>query len=1170
MHCTISKMKSYGILFLLCLLPIVAHAQSVSVSGKVLDAMGEPVPGASVIQKGTTNGVMTDFDGNFTLKADKGATLVISYIGFETQELTAASGKVLTVTLEEDRKTLDDVVVIGYGTQRKEAVTGSVASVSGGKIMENPSANITQALQNRVAGVDMQQTNSQPGAEMRIRIRGQRSLSASNDPLIVLDGIPFLGTLSDINPSDIKSMDILKDASSTAIYGSRGANGVIMITTNKGTMGTPAKVTYNGYVGFKTLFNEFPMMNGDELGKMRDIAQKYGDGVDEHRGTNTNWQDLFYRTGISQSHDVTVSGGTQGGSYSFGAGYMHDEGVVPTQAFDRLSVRANLDQKVGDYFRFGLSTTNTYNTTDGTQLGMYGVLQMSPLVDPNNISDPAGRIAHMSSDDVWFITKDRIEEVGERWVQENKTLGTYNTLFGELEIPGIKGLKYRLNLGLNYRASKNGGFTGKGVNSADAGNPSGASIQHSEYMNWAVENLLTYDRTFAEKHNINAVAMYSAEQTTYTQSHMSGKDIPADYFQYYNIGQAVQGTTVNPAYQNYWQAGLVSYMGRLMYSYDDKYMASVAVRSDASSRLAKGHKWHTYPAVSLGWNIAKESFMDNVKWINNLKLRVGYGQTANQSINPYTTLGALGTTPYNFGTDPSGYMTGYYTSKLANDELGWEYSETYNYGLDFSFFGGRLSGTAEYYVMNTKDILLNVSLPGSAGVSSYTANIGETQNKGFELTLNGTILDNYNGWTWEAGFNMSLNRNKLVKLTGNNEIDPETGKRKPGRDEGNGWFEGYPIDVIYDYEYDGLWNEGDTDYDLLQTLEPGGNEGMIKVKYEKRYDKDGKLQAIGPQDRQIISLEPDFVGGFNTRVAYKGFDINVIGAYQVGGKLVSTLYGASGYLNMLTGRRGNVKVDYWTPENKGAKYPRPGGIQSGDNQKYGSTLGLFDGSYCKIRNITLGYNFSKKMLAKTGLEALRIYATVQNPFIISSKYYDESGLDPEPNSMSNQGQFHATQLGGHAIPVVGTNSPFTRNYLFGLNVTFGGGQAAPKRTALQQGVRTEVVEKVVEKPVEVVKEVVKEVKVTDTVQSTYVVTFEVNSYNIVNTNELAGIPSGANVEVVAYASPDGPADHNIELSQQRANAVADYLQSKGVNIVRKEAKGADTNHANRIAIVTVK
>ena len=1027
MEIAIRKMKSLWVLIALCLFPVVAYAQSISVSGTVVDELGEPILGANIIQKGTTNGVLTDIDGNFSLKAPNGATLVVSYIGYETVEVKVTGTKPMQIVLAEDVKALEDVVVIGYGTQRKEAITGSVASVSSAKLMENPSSNITQALQNRIAGVDMQQTNTQPGAEMRIRIRGQRSLSASNDPLIVLDGIPFLGSLSDINPSDIKSMDILKDASSTAIYGSRGANGVIMITTNKGSMGTPAKVSYNGYVGFKTLFNPFPMMNGEEFTAMRKLAGKYTNGVDEVDGVNTDWQDMFYQTGISNSHDITVSGGTQGGSYSFGAGYMHDEGVIPTQAFDRISVRANLDQKIGKYVRMGLSSTNTYNTTDGSQIGMYGVLQMSPIADPYNADGTMKRVVHLASDDVFVINKDILNGMKDTWLNHKQTLGTYNTLFGEVEAPWVPGLKYRINVGLNYRATKTGAFTGTGANSANENQVNSASIQHSEYMNWAVENVLTYDKTIADKHNINVVGMYSAEQTTYTQSHMSSQDIPAEYFQYFNIGAGRQNVTVNPNYQNYWQAGLVSWMGRIMYDYDGRYMASVALRSDASSRLAKGHQWHTYPAVSMGWNIGREEFMKDYEWIDNLKIRAGYGQTSNQAINPYTTLGTLGTTPYNFGDegDPS-YAMGYYPSKLANQELGWEYSSTWNYGIDFSLFNSRLSGTIEYYTMKTKDILLNVSLPSTAGVSSYMANIGETENKGFEMTLNGTIIDNKNGWTWEAGFNVAANRNKLTALASGAD-----------RDEGNGWFVGHPIDCIYDYVYDGLWNEGDKDYEYLQTLEPGGNEGMIKVKYDIERDANGKpTRSVGPDDRQIISLEPKFVGGFNTRVAWKNIDLNIIGAYQVGGKLVSTLYGGSGYLNLLTGRRGNVKVDYWTPENKDAKYPKPGGIQSGDNQKYASTLGIFDGSFCKIRTITLGYNFDKKLLKHTGLSALRAYFTVQNPFVISSDYYKESKLDPEPNSMSNQGQFHATQLGGHAIPVVGTNAPCTRNYLIGLNVSF--------------------------------------------------------------------------------------------------------------------------------------
>ncbi len=1034
MKITKSTMKTVGLLCTLGLLPVGVSAQSFNATGTVTDANGDPIPGASIRIKGTTQGIMTDVDGNFALKCEKGQTLIVSFVGYENQVVEADSR--LNIEMQEDRKMLDDVVVIGYGTQRREAVTGSVANVSADRLMENPSSNVTQALQNRIAGVDMQQTNSQPGAEMRIRIRGQRSLTASNDPLIVLDGIPFMGKLSDINPSDIKSMDILKDASSTAIYGSRGANGVIMITTNKGMQGAPAKLTYNGYVGFKTLFARYPMMKGEKYEKMRDYAGKFSDGIDEIRGTDTDWQDMFYQTGVSHSHDITVNGGTNTGNYSFGIGYMHDEGVIPSQLFNRLTARANIEQKIGKYVRMGLSSTNTINYTEGTQLGVYSVLQMTPLVNPYNADGSLKHTVHMSSDDAFVVTKDVIEDLDESWLQQNKNLGTYNNIFAEVYCPWIEGLSYRVNLGLNYRASKNGGFTGVGVNSANENEVNSANLQHEEYQNWAVENLITYDHTFAEKHNINIVGMYSSEETTYTKSRMSGRDIPAEYFQYFNIGAARKDVTVNPNDQNYWQAGLVSWMGRIMYDYDGKYMASVALRSDASSRLAKGHQWHTYPAVSVGWNISKESFMENLEVLDNLKLRVGYGETSNQSINPYTTWGSLGTSPYNFGDEgEKSYATGFYTNTLPNTELGWEYSQTWNYGVDFTLFNGRLNGTAEFYSQKTKDILLSVSLPGTAGVGSYMANIGETENKGFEFTVNGTIIDNLNGWTWEAGLNLAANHNKLTKLKPGKE-----GDLNKDRDEGNGWFVGHPIDVIYDYEYNGLWNEGDKDYEYLDILEPGGNEGMIKVKYNLKdgeRDANGKpLRAIGPDDRRIIDLEPALIGGFNTRVAWKNIDLNVIGAFQFGGKIVSTLYSSTGYLNMLTGRRGNVDVDYWTPENKGAKYPKPGGIQSGDNPKYGSTLGIFDGGYCKIRTITLGYNFDRKLLKSTGISNLRVYATVQNPFVICSDYYKESKMDPEPNSMSKDSQFHATQMGGHSIPVVGTNAPATRNYLIGLNVTF--------------------------------------------------------------------------------------------------------------------------------------
>ena len=1002
--------KSLKLLFLLCMVPLWAFGQSITVKGVVKDTAGEPVIGASVVEKGTTNGIITDFDGNFELKVSSNAVLSITFVGYQSQEIPVNGKTSFNVTLKEDTELLDEVVVIGYGTARSSDVTGSISSMRGDKLREVPATNITYALQNRVAGVDMSQTSSQPGATTQIRIRGTRSLTASNDPLIVLDGIPFAGNISDINPNDIKSMDILKDASSTAIYGSRGANGVILITTNKGIQESPAKFNYNGYVGLKTVFSEYPMMDGPTFAKMREYAGLYSNSLDESNDVNT---------------DCSVNGGTKGGNYSFGLGYYQDQGVIPTQKYTRYSLRGSIEQKLGDILRVGLTTNSNYNITNGTQVGIYNVLTMTPIANPYNEDGSLKRSITLPNDSYYTITRDVVENLDDSWVNDRTAIGTYNNFFAELSCPWVEGLKYRVNLGLNYRSSKVGAFTGEGVTSTTVDTPSTASLQHEETVNWAVENLLTYDRTFNDKHRLNVVGMFSAEETTYSKSHIAARDIPAEYMQYYNLGQAAGTITVNPGNWNYQRYGLMSYMARAMYTYDNRYMFSATVRSDASSRLAKGHQWHTYPAVSVGWNIKEESFMDNIKWLDQLKIRVGYGQTSNQAVNPYSTLGSLSTRPYNFG--PTGYATGYYVSSLPNAELGWEYSSTWNFGLDFTLFQGRLSGTLEYYIQKTNNLLQSVNLPGTTGVGSYMANVGKTQNKGIEFTINGTILDNYNGWTWDASLNIYSNKNEITELASGAE-----------KDEANWWFVGHPIDVIYDYEKLGLWNADDPDAQYLQILEPGGNLGMIKVKYTGERNPDGSpTRAIGAEDRQKLDTNPKFQGGFSTRVAYKGFDLNIIGAFKYGGILISTLHSSSGYLNMLSGRRGNVDVDYWTEENTDAKYPKPGGIMSSDNPKYGSTLGYFDASYWKIRTITLGYTFDnqkQKWLRDLGVDNLRAYFTVQNPFVICSPFHKETGLDPETNSYANENV--AVASGPSRLLTVGTNSPSTRNYLFGISLTF--------------------------------------------------------------------------------------------------------------------------------------
>lgn len=992
-----------------------SFGQASLVRGTVTDENGAPMPGVNVVISGTTTGTITDVNGKFQVQAEAKSVLTFSFIGYNPQNVLVGNQKEFTIKMASSELQLGDVVVVGYGTQRKEAVTGSVASIGGDDIREIPSSNFTNSIQGRLPGVELSQNSTRPDATMQIRIRGTRSLTASNDPLVVLDGIPFVGSINEINTNDIKSLDILKDASATAVYGSRGANGVILITTNRGQKGQKAKISYNGNYSVNKIFAKYPMMDGPEFVALRKASGRYSNGPDEADDVNTDWQDLFFRDGFQTSHDVGLSGGTANGSYSFGIGNYQNQGVIPTNKFSRFSLRASIDQEVGKHFLFGFTSNSNYNTTNGNQVGLYGVLSMSPISNPYNEDGSLKRTIKMPLDDQFTWTRSVLEGLDEQYLSLNRGYATYNSIYGEVKIPWVQGLKFRTTLGLDFIQDNNGSYTAEGIGSNNPTTESTASISNYHTYHWNIDNLLTFDRVFGGKHRVNAVALYSAEEISSFNSSTNAKSIPSPQFQFYSLGQSLGEVIAGNG--GYSQTGLISYMGRVMYEFNNKYMLTATVRSDGSSRLAKGHKWVTYPAVSVGWNMGEESFMKNISFLDRLKLRVGYGQTSNQAVGAYSTLGRLSARNYNFGTT---YATGYYVTQLPNENLGWEYSETFNYGLDFAILKNRLSGTFEYYVTNTKDILLSLGLPRTSGVSSYTANIGETRNKGFEFALNGTIIENLNGWNWEAGINVYSNKNELVALASGQT-----------RDEGNGWFVGYNINAIYDYEYEGLWQEADPHRTIL---EPGGNVGMIKVKYAGEFNEDGTpKRQIGPDDRQIMNVEPDFVGGFNTRVSYKGFDLSMIGSFQVGGILISTINGPSSYLNLMTGRRGQIKVDYWTPENTGAKYPAPSGVLSADNPKYLSTLSYFDGTYMKIRNISLGYNFSEFLLKNSDLN-LRMNFTVQNPFVMFSDFNKEMGMDPETNSPGNQN----VATGGYnsRILTVGFNSPSTRNYVIGLQLTF--------------------------------------------------------------------------------------------------------------------------------------
>ncbi|KQR94321.1 SusC/RagA family TonB-linked outer membrane protein [Chryseobacterium sp. Leaf180] len=925
-------------------------------------------------------------------------------------------------TIQKEKK-IEEVVVIGYGTQRKEAVTGSVVQVKGDALREVPSANITQALQGRAAGVDIQQNSTKPGAALQIRIRGVRSFQADgNDPLVILDGVPFVGSLSDISSSDIKSIDILKDASATAIYGSRGANGVILVTTNRGSRGQKARFSYNSFNGVQTLFSRYPMMDGPSFAKLRSYAGIYTTNGDENVNTNTDWQKLYYKPAMIMNHDIGISGGSEGGNYNVGLSYFKQDALIPLQSYERFALRMAVDQQLGKRFKIGFTTNTNYSETAANGISPGAVLGYSPLINPYNTDGSLKSVVTTAGgiDQSWVYTRQRLEGLGDKYVDEIKDFASYNNMYGEVSI--INGLKYKLNVGLDYRTSNSGSYVGMGVFNTNPLGPSSAGKGNNQTYHWLIENLLTYDRTFG-KHKINAVGLYSAEGNRFVSSFISARNVPADFFQYYNIGQAPQADIqINPSNQAYRQFGLISGMGRAMYTFDNKYMITATLRADGSSRLAPGNKWHTYPALSVGWTVTNESFMQNIKALNLFKLRAGIGQTANQSVKPYSTLGLLGVVPYNFGTTNT---TGVYVTEAPNANLSWEYSKTQNYGVDFGLFNNRITGSVEYYKTNTLDLLNPKQLPASSGLTIITENVAETENKGWEFAVNASIFNNPEGFSWDVGGNLYTNRNKIVALA-----DGTT------RDIINGWFVGYNINAIYDYKYVGLWQAGDAYQNILEPGTAADVVGSIKVLYTGGYNADGTpVRAINESDRQVFNTAPKFQGGFNMKFAYKNFDLSTVAAFQSGGILISALYGPSSYLNRLTGRGNNVQVDYWTEDNTGAYFPRPGRHLSGDNPKYASTLAMFDASYLKIRTITLGYNFDKQLMDNLKISALRLYCTVTNPLVLFSPYHKFSGMDPEPNSRGNENQAVNTNYNVRQL-IVGANNPSSRNYLIGINLTF--------------------------------------------------------------------------------------------------------------------------------------
>lgn len=1003
-------LQSMAVLLIYLMVSLQAFAQTGTntISGQVTDETGDALPGVTVTVKGESGGTVTNIEGRYTLEAEPGSTLVFNFVGYTRQEVPVGNQTTIDVQLQEDVRELEEVVVIGYGTQKKSDVTGAVTNVGEKALQEVPVANVSQALQGRAAGVNITSTSPRPGNTGQIRIRGVRSLSAQNDPLLIVDGIPYGGSINDINTDDIKSVDILKDASSTAIYGSRGANGVIIITTKRGREGKP-QLSYNGYYGINTVMNKYPTYSGEEFADLRRVSGYQADtrgstsflDVEEQSlalGRETDWQDLVYDEGYITNHDLSISGGTAETQYSLSGGYFKETTVLPGQAFTRYSIRGTIDQQIGSRVKVGLNTMNTLSITDGESVSpMYQILALSPLTVPY---DDAGNLVlqpALGTDD--FINPLVLFDET-NWRQQRRRIRTFNSLYGEVEI--AEGLKYRLNVGLDYYQDEYGAFLGSNTPMRN-GQQNQASISNQDQGSYTIENLLYYNRTFGDKHNLNVTGLYSVQEMEGNSSNFNFTDVGVEYMQYFNLGQAQNFVNAGG---NYFRWALISYMGRINYNYDDRYLFTVTARADGSSRLAPGNKWHYYPALAAGWNIGNEAFLQDQNVLTSLKLRLGYGQTSNASVAPYQTLGGLGTERYNFG---SNNVIGYFVSQLPNYNLGWEWTTATNLGLDFGLFRNRITGSLELYDSRTDQLMMSRNLPATAGASNIFLNVGETRNRGVELTLS-TVNVDAGDFSWTTDLNFSLNRNEIVALA-----DPTQ-----TRDVGNAWFVGYPVNTIFEFNKIGIWQEHERE--LAESY--GFVPGQIKI---EDVNNDGQITQ---EDRKILgSLQPDWQGGITNRITYKGIDLSMVAFANVGGLLVSTLHQPQSYINQLQGRRSGVRVDYWTPDNPTNAFPQPDAAQ--ENPLYGQALGFYDATFVSIRSINLGYTLPSDLLDRIGGSSLRIYATAQNPFVLFSPYLDAGGVHWEPTGRGGA----STEGLGNAL-TVGLNTPPTRAFILGMNLRF--------------------------------------------------------------------------------------------------------------------------------------
>ena len=955
------------LLMLFAAISLSVSAQTITVKGNVKDTSGEPVIGASVVEKGnTTNGTITDLDGNFSIKIDGKKTLVISYIGMKTQEIAIQGKKVINVQMTDDSKALDEVVVIGYGTVNKRDLTGSVASVNSKDLAVVPVSSATEALTGKLAGVSITTTEGAPDADVKIRVRGGGSLSQDNSPLYIVDGFP-VSSISDIAPSEIQSIDVLKDASSTAIYGSRGANGVVIITTKRARKEAKLSVSYDGYVGVSKSFKNYDMMSGEKYADWKRMAN-YGKTDKEifddiqlkalNSGQFVDWQDLMFSgTGYKTDHNVSINQSNGRNRNMLVLGYNKDQSIIDNMGYERFSARINGDMELAKNLTVGYSSLLALTTRNN---GDNSVWKYGTVIDPlTEVYDENGDMRFYNSG--WYQTvlhsnplfdtdKNNVDN------KEKRTRILLN-LFADWEI--IKGLKFRTSLTYGLSSIENGVYKSSTSQARQLASPS-AEYKKTNEQQITFTNVLNYKKVLND-HSLDVSLVHDMQTDKAELVGLTGQDMPY-YGSWFNVNEAPDVFTRLSSVRKW---ALLSFMGRVNYTFKDRYLLTLTGRYDGSSRLAKGNKWDFFPSVALAWRMNDESFLREVDWLSNLKLRLSWGNSGNTAISEYATQGALGKYVYYFGTTEQSAM-GYLPTELANNQLGWESTEEYNVGVDFGFLNNRISGSIDGYIRNTRDLLMKRNLPINTGYEFTWQNVGKTRNSGIEIALN-TVPVVTKDFRWTVDLTFGYNKNEIVELFNGKEDSP-----------GNKWFIGQPLYVERLYKYIGVWQYGEEEEAAKYGREPG-NPKIEDVNNNGVYDEG---------DLHTFNKIPKWTAGLSTGFYYKNFDLNVyFYTRQKYGQLLGVLTDEAG-----STRYNHLDVDFWTPDNPSNACPKPA-ITNPQELLVSSDYAYRDLSFIRLKNINLGYTLPKEISKKFYSEKFRVYFMVENPYTWTKSDY--VGLDPE-------------------------------------------------------------------------------------------------------------------------------------------------------------------------------